>query len=74
MNADEALRETAETLLETIKQGERMAALTDRMFELVLKRLDEADQRIADLDDATPSRRAFEELHNRVDAIERMSR
>ena len=34
------------------------------------RQFQELRQLVADLDDSTPSRRAFEELHNRVDALE----
>lgn len=66
MTGDEALVALAET-------SARFAQLANMTFDLFRARLDELETRIADLDDATPSRRAFEELHSRVDELERLA-
>lgn len=49
--------------------AEALRAVNDSITEAreQIRRIEAA---VADLDDATPSRRAFEELHTRVDALE----
>ena len=62
----------ADTQLELL-QG--IIVICRNLLDRVDRDYTELRQIVADLDDSTPSRAAFEELHNRVDNIEtRMSR
>ena len=49
-------------------------SILDRLLKLVERDFADVREQLADLDHATVKRGPFEELHNRVDAIERMSR
>lgn len=64
------------TALESLsKSVSGLTTLVDRSLSEHDRAIISLSNSIADLDDATPSRAAFEELHNRVDNIEKgMSR